>query len=132
MDLLNPSPVDPDGKSALLLRQHFTTRAVQFLVPLNRYLNTLIPMNVTPNSTTLSPASSQDRSQSPRRQSVLRPFNRDDFFASLKMHGSPLPFRSNAKQKDFYERWLRTPAFGLWMAKQEERVNEFLSKPLSR
>ncbi|EJD06824.1 DUF1630-domain-containing protein [Fomitiporia mediterranea MF3/22] len=107
-------PLDVDGRLSLLLRRHFTTRSVQFLVPLNRYLNTLIPSPATGSVGGAPPAQS------------LKPFNRDHFFASLKTHGSPLPFRSSAKQKEFYERWLRTPAFGLWMAKQEETINQFL------
>ena len=56
----------------------------------------------------------------------LKPFHDAAFFASLKAHGSPLPFKSNAKQREFYERWLRTPAFGLWLARQEEVVQGVL------
>jgi hypothetical protein len=78
------------------------------LVPLNRYLNTLIP----------SPAENLSR---------LRPFNDTHFFASLKTHGSPLPFKTSSKQRKFYERWLRTPAFGLWLARQEEIVDDVLT-----
>ncbi|KAL5503993.1 hypothetical protein ACEPAH_8066 [Sanghuangporus vaninii] len=109
--------IDADGRLSLLLRRHFTTRSVQFLVPLNRYLNTLIPLisKSQPNNTLSQPS--------------LKPFNQDHFFASLKTHGAPLPFRSSSKQKEFYERWLRSPAFGLWMAKQEEAINQFLRRP---
>ncbi|KAG8905904.1 hypothetical protein FRB99_007984 [Tulasnella sp. 403] len=46
--------------------------------------------------------------------------------ASLKTHGSPLPFRSNSKQKEFYERWLRTPAFGVWLTERVEEVQAVL------
>ncbi|KAL5526712.1 hypothetical protein ACEPAF_8437 [Sanghuangporus sanghuang] len=109
--------IDADGRLSLLLRRHFTTRSVQFLVPLNRYLNTLILQ------------ASASGSNNALSQPSLKPFNRDHFFASLKAHGSPLPFRSSAKQRGFYERWLRSPAFGLWMAKQEEAINQFLRRP---
>ncbi|KAI5122741.1 hypothetical protein M0805_009826 [Coniferiporia weirii] len=120
--------IDADGKIALLLRRHFTTRAVQFLVPLNRYLNTLIP---TPSTSTSNNSSSPSLTNSTQRRSPqsLKAFNRDHFFASLKTHGSPLPFRSAAKQREFYDRWLRSSAFGLWMARQEEAINKFLHKP---
>lgn len=116
---LTKQPVDADGRLSLLLRRHFTTRSVQFLVPLNRYLNTLIPQ------TSANCSHTHNASSTPS----LKPFNRDHFFTSLKTHGSPLPFRSSAKQKEFYERWLRSPAFGLWMAKQEEAINHFLRRP---
>ena len=59
----------------------------------------------------------------------LKPFNETAFLASLKTNGSPLPFKSNAKRKEFYERWLRTRAFGLWLAAQEEVVDRVLATP---
>ncbi|KAI1797337.1 hypothetical protein LXA43DRAFT_969315 [Ganoderma leucocontextum] len=96
------------------LRQHFTARTTALLVPLQRYLQTLIP---TPTE-----------SRSPLPVSArLKPFHDAAFFSSLKTHGSPLPFKSNSKQREFYERWLRTPAFGLWLARQEEVVQGVLN-----
>lgn len=56
----------------------------------------------------------------------LKPFSQHAFLSSLKTHGSPLPFRSKAKEREFYERWLRTPAFGMWLARQEEVVEKVL------
>ena len=102
------------------LREHFASRTTAFLVPLQRYLNTLIP-SPTESSQSISSVESL-----PCRPRALKPFNRDQFFALLKVHGSPLPFRSSSKQREFYERWLRTPAFGLWMARQEEAINKYL------
>ncbi|KAI0787907.1 hypothetical protein C8Q74DRAFT_1254742 [Fomes fomentarius] len=96
-----------------ILRQHFTSRTTALLVPLQRYLQTLIP---TPNE-------SRSKLTVPAR---LKPFQDAAFFASLKAHGSPLPFKSSTKQREFYERWLRTPAFGLWLARQEEVVQSVL------
>ncbi|KAI0370326.1 DUF1630-domain-containing protein [Pilatotrama ljubarskyi] len=96
------------------LRQHFTSRTTALLVPLQRYLQSLIP----------TPSESRSNLANSGR---LKPFSDAAFFASLKAHGSPLPFKSNAKQKEFYERWLRTPAFGLWLARQEEVVQGVLS-----
>jgi hypothetical protein len=98
--------------ASLVLRCHFTSRTTALLVPLNRYLNTLIP----------SPA---EYSSSLHR---LKPFNSDNFLSSLKAHGSPLPFRSAMKQKEFYERWLKTPNFGVWLAQQEEVVRRVLQE----
>lgn len=95
---------------SMALRRHFTSRTTEFLVPLNRYLNTLIP----------APSAASGSRK-------LKPFNDANFFASLKIHGSPLPFKSSGKQKEFYERWLRCPGFGLWLAKQEEVVEGVLN-----
>ncbi|KAI0690632.1 hypothetical protein BC835DRAFT_1521561 [Cytidiella melzeri] len=133
------------------LREHLASRTTAFLVPLQRYLNTLIPTHAdrsatpSPTSSTATfamstlgrkgpttPLPSKQTSlavPAPFAQPRLRPFNENAFFASLKANGSPLPFKSSAKRKDFYERWLRTRAFGLWLAAQEEVVNRVLSEP---
>lgn len=97
-------------EASLALRRHFGSRTNELLVPLHRYLNTLIPP---PSASTATP----------RR---LKAFSTTDFLASLKAHGSPLPFRSGSRRTEFYSRWLRTPAFGLWLAQQEEVVEEAL------
>ncbi|KAG1750091.1 hypothetical protein EDB19DRAFT_1936844 [Suillus lakei] len=99
-------------QASLDLRRHFCSRTNTMLVPLNRYLNTLIPSPT--ERTTVS---------SCRR---LKPFSTVDFFSSLKANGSPLPFKSATKRREFYERWLKTPAFGLWLAQQEEVVHRTL------
>lgn len=96
------------------LRRHFSSRSAALLVPLNRYLNSLIPR---PSEVSGATADSGLR---------LKPFNNASFFASLKAHGAALPFRSGTKQREFYERWLRTPAFGLWLARQEDVVGRAL------
>jgi len=99
-----------EQEPALALRRHFASRTTEFLVPLNRYLNTLIP----------AATSSMFPTQRMKR------FNENDFFATLKSHGSPLPFKSNGKQREFYERWFKSPGFGVWLAKQEELVEAAL------
>jgi hypothetical protein len=99
-------------QASLDLRRHLSSRTNTMLVPLNRYLNTLIP----------SPTERTSNSGCRR----LKPFSTADFFSSLKANGSPLPFKSATKRKEFYERWLKTPAFGLWLAQQEEVVHRTL------
>ncbi|KAI5834906.1 DUF1630-domain-containing protein [Schizophyllum commune Tattone D] len=154
-------------QASLLLRRHFCTRTTELLLPLSRYLNTLIPTPAevasaqsgwsTPSSGHASSASSTSSNphpsytplpsepmSGPRPPSVdhnsprpsyhpppplrLKPFNTTHFFASLKAHGTTLPFRSSGKRVEFYERWLKTPAFGLWLAQQEEVVIDVLSQ----
>ncbi|KAF9223896.1 DUF1630-domain-containing protein [Gyrodon lividus] len=100
-------------EASLDVRRHFCSRTNAVLVPLNRYLNTLIP----------SPAECSAGS-GPAHQ--LKPFNSSDFFASLKSSPAALPFKSSSKQRGFYDRWLRSPAFGLWLACQEEVIHKAL------
>lgn len=100
------------------LRAHFSSRTTSLLVPLNRYLNTLLPARtVLPSALAHTPA---------RR---LAPFSIPAFLSSLKADGSGgLPFKSSSKAHSFYERWVRTPAFARWLSAQEEAVEEILTR----
>ncbi|KAJ1307409.1 hypothetical protein OPQ81_001511 [Rhizoctonia solani] len=140
----------------VLLRQHFAQRSQQLLTPLNRYFSNLLPKpkdsSNSPNSSlhvpspspslhALSPGSSvasspatRPMTASPAPSSVtlsdirVKPFNSKDFFASLKTHGAQLPFRSAAKQKEFYERWLKSPAFGAWISGRVDAAQSVLAR----
>jgi hypothetical protein len=103
-------------EASLNLRRHFCLRTAALLVPLNRYVTTLIP----------SPAESASAQSSSGQSLRMKPFSTASFLASLKANGSPLPFRSTSKRKEFYERWLKTPAFGLWLGRQEDIVQRVL------
>ncbi|KAJ7747216.1 hypothetical protein B0H16DRAFT_1675642 [Mycena metata] len=70
-----------------------------------------------------------------RSPCVCAPLVPPAFLASLKSGsgaganangGAVLPFRSTARRKEFYERWLRTPAFGVWLGMQEGIVQGVL------
>jgi hypothetical protein len=104
-------------EASFKLHRHFSSRSAALLVPLNRYLTTLIPR----------PSETSKTSTDLR----LKPFNNANFLASLRTHGAALPFRSNTKQREFYERWLRTPSFALWLAQQEDIVARTLANAKS-
>ncbi|KIJ96492.1 hypothetical protein K443DRAFT_282958 [Laccaria amethystina LaAM-08-1] len=108
--------------ASLALRRHFCSRTTQLITPLARYLNSLIP-----SPTEVS------RARISTNILRLKPFNSANFFASLKAHGSTLPFKSTGKRTEFYERWLKSPAFGTWVAQQEQIVQDVLNidEPLS-
>ncbi|KAH0585482.1 hypothetical protein H2248_008722 [Termitomyces sp. 'cryptogamus'] len=114
------SALHGDAKQKLLaslaLRQHFHSRTTELITPLARYLNTLIPTPIEVARTS---------THSPLR---LKPFNNVNFFASLRAHGSTLPFRSTSRRTEFYERLLKTPGFGLWLAQQEQIVEGVLKE----
>lgn len=147
--------------ASLALRLHFCSRTNELLIPLTRYLHTLIP---TPTEV----ANTQTRAQQGQGHGGnlrLKPFNSVNFFTSLKAHGSTLPFRSSSKRTEFYERlvfcpyfpsflatfcysfrsltnasvllfclcrWLKTPTFGLWLAQQESIVQNVLNDNSAR
>ena len=67
--------------------------------------STSIPSSPVP--TTTLPSARPPRSPYLAHRSLqLKPFNSDHFFASLKAHGSTLPFKSTAKRTQFYERYV--------------------------
>jgi hypothetical protein len=109
------------------LRKHFATRSSEILLPLNRYFTSLIPTSYATISSRPASIASEIR-PSPEFSASLGSFVPSAFFTSLKTHGSPLPFRSQAKQKDFYERWLRSPAFGFWLAQREQETRAALAE----
>jgi hypothetical protein len=121
-----------------LLRQHFASRANGLLVPLNRYLTSLIP---TPGSSPAIPAlvpessrgtmpghmaSGRNLTSAPSQR--MAPFNSADMLASLQRYGSPLQWKSTARRKEFYERWLRTNAFSAWLMREEGIVMRVLAE----
>ncbi|KAF8333860.1 hypothetical protein F5887DRAFT_991661 [Amanita rubescens] len=106
--------------SSLVLRRHFCSRTRDFLAPLTRYLHTLIP---SPAEVTIARDTGNIR---------MKPFNSEHFFTSLKANGSTLPFRSSRQRTEFYERWLKTPAFGLWLGQQEQIVHVVLKESIRR
>ncbi|KAI8357873.1 hypothetical protein EDC96DRAFT_554000 [Choanephora cucurbitarum] len=73
----------PDWVLNNILRRHFVDLTEKFLVPLNRYFSTLIPVDIS------------IRGEVPR----LRPFQTDQFMKSLKEHGPQLPFKSTFKTR---------------------------------
>ncbi|KAF8150895.1 hypothetical protein B0H34DRAFT_666138 [Crassisporium funariophilum] len=119
-------------EASLALRRHFCSRSTQLITPLARYLNSLIPSPTEVNharKVSGKPSTPYTPSFSKSQGLRLKPFNSANFFASLKAHGSILPFKSTSKRTEFYERWLKSPAFGTWLAQQEQIVQSVLNDP---
>ena len=101
-------------EASLNLRSHFLSRSAQLITPLARYLNTLIPSptevkharKVFETSSSSRTTTTTTTTTPPQTNFGLRlkPFNPTNFFASLKTHGSILPFKSTRKKTEFYER----------------------------
>ncbi|PWN29580.1 DUF1630-domain-containing protein [Jaminaea rosea] len=94
-----------------VLRRYLADITERFLAPLNRYVSSLIPATQRP----------VDRSQ-------IKPFNTDDFLASLKAHGTPLLLRSRSLptgagvRQGLYLDFLRSPNFSYYLT---ERITYF-------
>ncbi|KAK7005818.1 UDENN domain-containing protein [Favolaschia claudopus] len=88
-------------------------------------LATYIPSSPTPAERASASSASLSSTAAPEPLR-MKPFSAPAFLASLKTAGTTLPFRSTARRKEFYERWLRTPTFGVWLGLQEGIVHGVL------
>ncbi|WWC91689.1 uncharacterized protein L201_006635 [Kwoniella dendrophila CBS 6074] len=124
---------DPDGNEAL--RTHFQQLTERFLVPLNRYFQTLVPtLGSTPiSSTSISPSHSPAGTPSPLASAsassagVIRPFSIPNFLTHLRNHGpNPLLFKTKGLstksrvENDFYASFCMSSTFARWL---ESRVD---------
>ncbi|KAG2213794.1 hypothetical protein INT46_005249 [Mucor plumbeus] len=110
----------PDWVLNNILRRHFVDLTEKFLVPLNRYFSTLIPVNISASA------------EAPR----LRPFQTDQFMKSLKEHGPQLPFKSTFKTrtsttdptKELYSQFLKCGNFATWLQQRTTRAEVEMNK----
>ncbi|WVO12525.1 hypothetical protein L204_100125 [Cryptococcus depauperatus] len=137
---------DPDGNEAL--RRHFQQLTEKFLVPLNRYFQTLIPTpspTMGPNPPTfpllpLTPRSFSHLSPSPSLQTshlCIRPFSLPTFLSHLRFSGpNPLAFRTRGLtgkvrvESDFYASFCMSSGFAGWLSSRVESLEDVLSAPI--
>ena len=91
-----------------MLRRYFSDLTERFLQPLNRYVASLVP-------------NLSDMPTSPGEPLRIRPFNTNEFLASLKANGTPLPLKNRnlptgaALRQSLYVDFLKCPNFSLWL-----------------
>lgn len=102
----------PDVEANEALRMHFQQLTERFLVPLNRYFQTLIP---TTTST---------------RRSDIKPFSLPSFLAHLRSTGpNPLAFKTKGLtmksrvEHDFYATFGMSPTFSGWLSGRIESLD---------
>ncbi|KAK8853233.1 hypothetical protein IAR55_003935 [Kwoniella newhampshirensis] len=112
---------DPEGNEAL--RTHFQQLTERFLVPLNRYFQTLVPTLATasPSPVPTSPSTTQP-TPSPSTTSI-RPFSLPAFLTHLRNHGpNPLAFKTKGLstksrvESDFYASFCMSATFARWLS----------------
>ncbi|KAI8996795.1 hypothetical protein BDB01DRAFT_768514 [Pilobolus umbonatus] len=110
----------PDWILNNILRRHFVDLTEKFLVPLNRYFSTLIPVNISSDG------------DPPR----LRPFQTDQFMKSLREHGPQLPFKTSFKTrtstrdptKELYTQFLKCGNFATWLQQRTLKAEVEIKK----
>ncbi|BEI82755.1 hypothetical protein CcaverHIS002_0306230 [Cutaneotrichosporon cavernicola] len=121
-----------DKTGNMALRTHFQQLTERFLVPLNRYFQTLVPPPTSGSSTPHRPSLSRGSSFTsggvlppPPAMSLsgLKPFSLPSFLAHLKKHGpNPLSFKSKGLagkarvENDFYAAFCMGACFAGWLA----------------
>ena len=103
------------------LRTHFQQLTEKFLVPLNRYFQTLIPYPASSNVTTTSQSSSYTSS--------IKPFSLPAFLTHLRSTGpNPLAFKTKGLtmksrvENDFYASFGMSPTFAGWLSGRIESL----------
>jgi len=94
-----------------LLRRYFLELTQTFMIPLERYLSSLMPL-----ARTISPY---------RAPPKVRPFSCDDFIRSLEASGPQLTSRTKGDWAGLYRRFLKSPNFVGWY---NTRAREMCSK----
>jgi len=96
-----------------LLRRYFLELTQTFMIPLERYLASLMPL-----ARTISPY---------RAPPKVRPFNSDDFIRSLESSGPQLTSKTKGDWPALYRRFLRSPNFVGWYNQRHREVTAKLT-----
>ena len=96
-----------------LLRRYFLELTQTFIIPLERYLASLMPL-----AKTISPY---------RAPPKVRPFSCDDFIKSLDSNGPQLTSRIKGDWAGLYKRFLRSPNFVGWYNARAKEMSAKLS-----
>ncbi|XP_075219220.1 protein DENND6B isoform X2 [Lycorma delicatula] len=102
----------PNEVQSALLRQHLLELTHSFMIPLERYMSTLMPLqkNISPYKAAPSPW----------------PFNPDDFISSLETSGPQLTSGIKGDWVGLYKRFFRSPNFNGWFNSRYKHMSQKL------
>jgi len=102
----------PEEVQSALLRRHLLELTQSFMIPLERYMATLMPLhkNISPYKAAPSPW----------------PFNPDDFVSSLEKSGPQLTSGIKGNWVGLYKRFFRSPNFIYWYNTRYKAMNDKL------
>jgi hypothetical protein len=102
----------PSEVQSALLRRHFLELTQTFIIPLERYLASLMPLakNVSPY----------------RAVPKVKPFNAEDFLASLETCGPQLTSALKGDWEGLYRRFFKSPNFVAWYNQRHREVSQKL------
>lgn len=102
----------PGEVQTALLRRHLLELTQSFMIPLERYMASLMPLqkNISPYKAAPTP----------------RPFNTDDFLATLETSGPQLTSGIKGNWQGLYRKFFRSPNFSGWFNVRFREVNQKL------
>nr|XP_053628863.1 protein DENND6A-like [Cherax quadricarinatus] len=104
----------PVEVQSALLRRHLLELTQSFMIPLERYVASLMPLqkNISPYKAIPS----------------LRPFNPDHFLATLELYGPHLTSGIRGDWEGLYRRFFRSVNFSVWFNARHQEVSDKLSE----
>ncbi|CAF0843901.1 unnamed protein product [Didymodactylos carnosus] len=103
--LQNSAHQRPDNVQNALLRRFFLELTQSFIIPLERYFTSLLPLKkfYIPN----------------RKQPPIKIFDNDEFLKTLDLYGPQLTSGLKGDWKELYKHFLRTPNFKHWLLNRQ-------------
>jgi hypothetical protein len=99
----------PDTVQNALIRRFFLELTQSFIIPLERYFVSLLPL--------------RKYYQVNRKPPIIKQFDNEEFLKTLDQYGPQLTSGLKGDWKDLYKHFLSTPNFRLWLADRQHEAN---------
>lgn len=99
----------PDTVQNALLRRFFLELTQSFIIPLERYFSSLLPLH--------------KYYQASHEPPIIKKFDKEAFLKTLDQYGPQLTSGLKGDWKDLYKHFLSTPNFHLWLLNREKEAN---------
>jgi hypothetical protein len=99
----------PDTVQNALLRRFFLELTQSFIIPLERYFVSLLPL--------------RKYYQANRKPPIIKDFDNEEFLKTIDQYGPQLTSGLKGDWKDLYKHFLSTPNFRLWLSNRHQEAN---------
>ena len=99
----------PDTVQNALLRRFFLELTQSFIIPLERYFASLLPL--------------RKYYQANRQPPTIKEFEKEEFLKTVDQYGPQLTSGLKGDWKDLYKQFLFTPNFALWLSNRRQEAN---------
>ncbi|CAF0788195.1 unnamed protein product [Rotaria sordida] len=99
----------PDTVQNALIRRFFLELTQSFIIPLERYFVSLLPL--------------RKYYQVNRKPPIIKEFDNEEFLKTLDQYGPQLTSGLKGDWKDLYKHFLSTPNFRLWLSNRRHEAN---------